>query len=134
MANEALFTQVDSELQQILDELSSREPIFHTKRFGSSFEDFERGTAPDFWEVGASGTVYQRERVWEVLEQRYNDPAYVDEWVTSDFFCRELSADTYLLTYVLHEGDRITRRATVWRREGQIWQVVYHQGTIVHDA
>ena len=49
-------------------------------------------------------------------------------------YCRQLGPDTYLLTYVLREGARITRRATVWRRTETTWQVVYHQGTIVHPG
>jgi len=61
MTNEAVFTHVDSGLEQVLEELRSREPIFHTERFGRSAEEFERSTAPDFWEVGASGRRYSRD-------------------------------------------------------------------------
>jgi hypothetical protein len=126
---------MSAEVAAVCVELAQREPIFHHPELtGTTRADFEASTVGDFWEVGASGTVYERDYVWEILEQRYNDPAYKDEWATSDFFCRELCADTYLLTYVLHEGDRVTRRSTVWRRGGQTWQVVYHQGTIVRDA
>jgi len=39
-----------------------------------------------------------------------------------------------LLTYTLAQGARITRRATIWRRCGSDWKIVYHQGTIVEDA
>ena len=52
MNKEAVFTHVDPGLKQILDELRTREPIFHTERFGRSLDDFERATAPEFWEVG----------------------------------------------------------------------------------
>jgi hypothetical protein len=31
----------------------------------------------------------------------------------------------------LAEGERITRRATIWRRHVDGWKIVYHQGTIV---
>jgi|SRR6185437_12108361 len=61
MDNETVFTHVDSQLRGVLEELRNREPIFHTDRFGKSLEDFERGTAPDFWEVGASGRRYTRD-------------------------------------------------------------------------
>jgi hypothetical protein len=90
-------------------------------------------TAPDFWEVGASGEIYSRERLWATLERRYADPDYWtgDLWETSDFLCREVALDAYLLTYTLRQGERLTRRLTVWRRSGDTWEIVYHQGTIV---
>ena len=115
-------------------ELAPREPIFHHPELGATRDHFEAQTVTDYWEVGASGTVYRRAEIWPVLEMRYGDPSYQDEWETSDFFCRQLGPDTYLLTYVLREGARITRRATVWRRTETTWQVVYHQGTIVHPG
>ncbi|HEY8720176.1 hypothetical protein [Pengzhenrongella sp.] len=47
------------------------------------------------------------------------------------FHHRELAADTYLLTYVLQQGDRRTRRSTLWQRAGNSWRALYHQGTVV---
>jgi hypothetical protein len=48
-----------------------------------------------------------------------------------DHVVRRLGADTYLITYVLRQGDRITRRATVWQSDDSGWRVLYHQGTVV---
>ncbi len=122
------------EVDAVCQELAAREPIFHHPELGATRHDFMAQTVPDFWEVGASGTEYQRAEIWPILEARYGDPAYRDEWEASDFFCRQLGRDYYLLTYVLREGARVTRRATVWRRVSAIWQVVYHQGTIVDSG
>lgn len=58
----------------ILAELMAREPIFHRLELGTSRADFEAQTAEDFWEVGASGRVYDRETVWATLRERYADP------------------------------------------------------------
>jgi hypothetical protein len=120
----------DHDLAGVLAELVAREPIFHRPELGTSRTDFEEMTADDFWEVGASGAVYDREVVWDVLEGRYaaDEP---DEWDTGEFAIRALSDSVYLLTYVLTQGERVTRRATVWRRAGGSWQIVYHQGTVV---
>jgi hypothetical protein len=84
----------------------------------------------DFWEVGASGRRYTRKHTLEVLEKRTGT---LDEelWETTDFRCQELAADLYLLTYTLRQGERITRRSTIWRRSTEGWKVVFHQGTIV---
>ena len=119
----------------VCDELVAREPIFHHPELGTARADFDAQTDDDFWEVGASGTVYRRDEVWSILAGRCEDATYVDEWETSDFACRPLGGDTYLLTYLLRqEGDRVTRRSTIWRRTPPTWQVVYHQGTIVTDG
>jgi hypothetical protein len=118
------------ELKSVLEELRRREPIFHHPEFGTTRRDYEAMTHPEFWEVGASGRRYSREFVLDTLESRLPDPEE-DKWVTSDFLCREMGADNYLITYTLAQGRRITRRATLWRRAKEGWQALYHQGTIV---
>lgn len=122
------------EVAAVCDELAAREPIYHhPHELGTTRVDFDAQTAEDFWEVGASGTVYQREQIWATLEQRYGDPDFRDEWEASGFHCRALGTDYYLLTYLLREGARVTRRATVWTRAAVGWQVVYHQGTLAES-
>lgn len=120
----------ETKLLPILEELRRHEPIFHRPELGTTRADFEAMTEPDFWETGASGRRYSREYVLDVLEERYRQPTE-DDWETRDFHCREIAADNYLLTYTLQQGQRITRRATLWRRTAQGWKIVYHQGTPV---
>jgi hypothetical protein len=122
----------EGERDDVLDELIAREPIFHRLELGTSRADFERLTAPDFWEVGASGRIYSREVVWETLEERYAHPAD-DPWETSDFRCRELAQGTYLLTYTLAQAERLTRRMTIWQDNPGGWQILYHQGTVIEQ-
>jgi predicted RNase H-like HicB family nuclease len=122
------------ELQGVLAELSRREPIFHRPEFGTTRADFERMTAEDYWETGASGRRYSRQSVLDGLEERFSVP-HEDVWETREFHCRRLSEDTYLLTYtLLQDHQRLTRRATIWRSTAEGWKIVYHQGTIVQDA
>ncbi|MFF2554019.1 DUF4440 domain-containing protein [Nocardia sp. NPDC058058] len=122
-------------LHDVLAELERREPIFHHPEFGTSREDFERSTAPDFWETGASGQRYSREFVWATLEQRRlaaeREPQPDESWQASEFQLREIASDTYLLTYTLRQQDRVTRRLTVWQRGANDWTILYHQGTVV---
>jgi hypothetical protein len=126
----ALVTDLD--LQAVLDELRQREPIFHRPEFGTTRSDFESMTDPAFWEVGASGRRYSREYVLATLEKRSASPAE-DLWETRDFHCREIAPDNYLLTYTLLQGERVTRRSTIWRRTAQGWKILYHQGTVVEE-
>jgi len=113
--------------------LRSREPIFHRLPLGATRRDLEAMTADDFWEVGASGRVYDRATALDVVERRYADPPYdpMAGLVVSDFGCRPLSADTWLVTYHLMQDERATRRSSIWRRTPTAWQLVYHQGTVI---
>jgi hypothetical protein len=122
------------ELDRVLAELSVREPIFHRSPFGTTRAEFERMMAEDFWETGASGRRYSRSFVLGELERRLAAP-HDDLWETSDFCCRALGRDVYLLTYTLLQNkQRLTRRATIWQRTADGWKIAYHQGTIVQDA
>ena len=121
----------DAELAAVLAELSSREPIFHRPELGTTRADFEHMTAEDFWEIGASGRRYSRAYVLDELDKRHAAP-YEEVWETSDFGCRRLADDVYLLTYtLLQDKTRLTRRSTIWQRAGNGWKVVFHQGTVV---
>jgi hypothetical protein len=127
----------DPELAEILAELSRREPIFHRPEFGTARADFEKMTQEDFWEVGASGRWYSRTTVLDELERRHSAP-HSDIWETSEFRCRRLAPDVYLLTYLLVQNlalneVRRTRRSTVWERTVEGWKIGYHQGTVIRD-
>ena len=123
-------------LLDVLQELMKREPLFHRREHVNNRADFERETADDFWEIGASGRRYSREYVWATLKERH-ESSDVDEfelarWQTRDPHLREIAPKTYLLTYTLWgQGDRLTRRLTVWQGSIQDgWKALYHQGTV----
>jgi hypothetical protein len=130
----------EPEYLDVLNELMQREPIFHHPEFGKSRQDFEKMTDGAFWEVGASGRRYSREYTLAEVARRYEDSAYQgihsapeNTWQTKDFYCRSIALDTYLLTYTLIQGDRVTRRSTLWQHVDTGWKILYHQGTIVND-
>lgn len=113
-------------------ELRKREPIFHRPEHGTTRTDFEAMTVVDYWEVGASGTVYDRSTLLIELERRFADPAYdpMDSIELSDFAVRQAGEDVWLATYALRQGHRHSRRVSVWRLSGDDWFLVYHQGTV----
>ncbi|WP_375512121.1 hypothetical protein [uncultured Nostoc sp.] len=117
-------------LVPVLNELMRREPIFHRPEFGITRRDFEDMTDSDFWEVGASGCRYSRDYILDMLEKLYENPTE-EIWETKDFHCLEIAPENYLLTYTLIQGERMTRRSTIWRRSELSWKIVYHQGTVV---
>ncbi len=129
-----ITTVLDPSLPGVLEELRSREPIFHRPELGTTRADFENMTVADFWETGASGRRYTRAEVLDALEKRYASP-HADVWETRDFECRKLAEHVYLLTYtLLQNGKRRTRRCTVWKRTPKGWKIVYHQGTLVQES
>ncbi len=93
----------DDECLEVLQELISREPLFHHPEFGTTREDFENMTDLAFWEVGASGRRYSREYTLAEVVKRYENPQYLgihsppeNAWETKDFYCREIATLTCL--------------------------------------
>jgi hypothetical protein len=121
------------DLTDVLTELAAREPIFHRPEV-TSREEAERLTVDDFWEIGASGKIYDRAFIIEELERRARAGTPPDSFATSNFACRQLGSDTYLLTYTLVQNHvRKTHRSTIWRHTPEGWKIVFHQGTIVAE-
>jgi hypothetical protein len=125
------FKVTERDLLPVLEELRRREPIFHRPEFASDRIGFERMMSLDYWEVGASGRRYSRDFILRTLEANPPIDADAAGWQSWDHQCRRLGPDTYLLTYRLRQGDRLTRRVTIWLNTPEGWQVLYHQGTIV---
>lgn len=123
----------DPALQDILEDLKSREPIFHRPEHGITQDDFDRMMHADFWEIGASGRRYSRQFILAELERRRQNHVE-DIWETSDFECRILAPGVYLLTYTLIQNRiRKTRRTTLWQHTEVGWKILFHQGTMVED-
>ena len=125
------FTYTETALLPVLRELMAREPIFHRHETASTLDDFDRLMAPNYWEVGVSGRRYSRAFILQTLAIHPPVDAAAKDWQIADPQCRQLATDTFLFTYTLHQGERVTRRATLWQRSPIGFQVLYHQGTTV---
>jgi hypothetical protein len=125
------FTHTDPDLPPVLEELRRREPIFHTPEFGATRSEFERATAPEYWEASASGRRYSREFILRTLQDHPPVNAASVGWQCYDHALRRLGPDTYLMTYTLRQVERLTRRATIWQSTSEGWRILYHQGTII---
>lgn len=120
--------------EDVARQLAAREPIFHRPEFGRSRREFEAMLDTDFWEVGASGRKYSREFVLDVLDQRHQSPV-VEQFAITDFDCRRVGDDVYLVTYRLEQaGSRLSRRSTLWRQSADGWKALYHQGTLISSG
>lgn len=83
--------------------------------------------------MGASGAVYRRDYVIEVVTQRYATGADPDDraWAVDDFAVRRITDDVWLACYLLQQGERRSRRSTLWERTPDGWRALYHQGTLL---
>jgi len=127
------FLTTDPDLLPVLHDLERQEPIFHRPEFAATCADFDQLMAPDYWEIGASGRRYSRSFVLQTLAKQAPLDAGAANWQTTDFACRQLGPDTYLVTYTLDQASRLTRRSTIWRRNGSNWQILFHQGTMIES-
>lgn len=118
-----------NKFDDVITELSAREPIFHRRKFGTTRGDLERMTVEAFWEIGASGKVYQRDQVIDTVLKRFADGPEPHDWPCRDFRLTTLSDGLFLISYILDEPGRVTRRSTIWQETGEGWKVVFHQGT-----
>jgi hypothetical protein len=131
MDHQSTFAVIPPKLEEVFQQLRQHEPIFHTDAFGRTRAQWEHSTAPDYWEVGASGRRYTRDFILDQLEK--SPPVHVATagWSCTDFGLRQIGPQVYLLTYTLHQRMRVTRRSSLWERAAEGWRILFHQGTIV---
>ena len=85
--------------------------------------------ADDFVEFGSSGRVFDKRQVIASLQGE--EPR---QRSLSDFRAVLLAAGVALVTYRVHAIDAsgtstASLRSSIWRREGERWRVIFHQGT-----
>ena len=93
-------------------------------------EDASSLIADDFVEFGASGRVWTKAEVIAAMSQW--QPV---ERIVGDFKVLELSPSVCLVTYKVIGTNRqpapFSLRSSIWRSNGERWEIVFHQGTNV---
>lgn len=123
----------DPDVVPVLVELQAREPLLHRLTRRPETGDPYAYLAADFVAVGPTGRRLERRDVVGALSRR-REAREFQTWQADDFHCRALGEDTFLVTYELRRGGRTSQRMTLWRRAGQGWEAVYHQGTAVRTT
>ncbi len=84
--------------------------------------------APDFWEIGRSGRVYQRADTLSVPRQPLDVVMPLP-----DFQVRLLASDIAQVTYqsvvTVAGAIEYARRSSIWSRTARGWVLRFHQGT-----
>lgn len=87
-------------------------------------EEISRLIADDFTEFGASGGIWNKA---DLVEQLPRQP--FTQRTISEFAVKPLSENTALVTYQCHTAASNSRRSSIWRKQDEQWQMVFHQGT-----
>ena len=87
-----------------------------------STEKLNRLIADDFVEFGSSGKIYNKQDCIKPDEDSR-------KFVANDFKVEELSKDVMLATYKTTEDGVASLRSSIWKRYGDEWKMIFHQGT-----
>jgi ribonuclease HI len=79
---------------------------------------------PEFREIGASGRRWDRAGVIDALTADPGEP-----WSAHEIVARRVVRDVVLVTYTARRAAGASLRSSLWVRENDRWQVVFHQGT-----
>lgn len=116
-----------------LADIRSLEEALHRPEVRRSRETLEALLSVEFVEFGASGAVYNRATIIDLLIQENGSEK--DDLRTTNYALTSISHDAVLLTYeserTQNDGSkRYVLRSSIWKRNGDRWQMLFHQGTI----
>ncbi|TFI45618.1 nuclear transport factor 2 family protein [Rhodococcus sp. 1R11] len=80
--------------------------------------------AEDFTEVGASGAVWDKASILDLLGTE--DSVEIEVLELSG---RAISADFVLVHWISQTSGKRARRTSLWRRTTSGWELIHHQGT-----
>lgn len=106
------------------------EQELQTKACRSNRARVRKLLAPDFIEVGASGRVWDRPSVLDLLASQTNDD---EEIAVEQLTGRMLGEGFALVRWDSASQGRRARRTSLWRCTNGRWQLVHHQGTVLED-
>ena len=106
----------------LLDEIRELEERLLRPEVRASADTLEGLVADQFVEFGSSGRVYTKR---DVIRQMLAAPSVTVK--VADFTVLSISPDVALATYRTPNS----LRSSIWRREGENWRIVFHQGTPV---
>ncbi|MDZ5433423.1 DUF4440 domain-containing protein [Pseudomonas fluorescens] len=109
------------ELLQILLDL---ERSLLSQAFRQNLEEISRLIADDFIEFGASGNAWTKADLIDQLP----DEAFIQRTI-SEFAVKPLSEHIALATYQCHTETSRSLRSSIWRKQNEQWQMLFHQGT-----
>lgn len=119
-------------MSELLGLILSLEKALVDPEIRASREQLDTLLADDFMEFGTSGRVYRKAHTMEQLPKTAS--SYGGTHEISDFEIKQLSPEYVHATYrsdtTYTDGERKRAyRSSLWRKEGEQWRMVFHQGT-----
>ena len=114
----------DAELVALLLRLELQLMDPHFRRDRAAVADL---LAEDFYEFGASGRVWSRDAILELM---VTEPEFAQP-VVEDFAVRMVASEVALATYRVVRESGSNLRSSLWIQEQGQWKMLFHQGTRV---
>lgn len=89
-----------------------------------SIDQLNRLISNSFIEFGSSGKIYNKQDLFEFLPTEESKSYTVEDFTTS-----ELSESVILATYKVIINSQCSLRSSIWKFNGEVWQMIFHQGT-----
>lgn len=121
MNNEAVYNLLKSYDEKLLNPEIRKSP-----------QEISQLLADEFIEIGASGTVYDKQKTIETLVHEKGRHLLMEDYKT-----KELSAELILSTYLLVKSDKDdidkehSFRTSIWKISNGNWHLIFHQGTLI---
>ena len=95
-----------------------------------SREKIEALLHPDFFELGSSGGIYDRQMIIEMMSGEVSAGVII-----RDFETRKVSKGIVLVTYrSIGQSGEEARRSSLWVKTDGQWRIQFHQGTRIPNS
>ncbi len=84
--------------------------------------------APDFFEFGRSGRVYEREDTLRIPEQPINAKLPLMNF-SARLLDSNIAQTTYVSAVTYNDVEELANRSSIWSRTEHGWRLRFHQGT-----
>ncbi|WP_459041022.1 nuclear transport factor 2 family protein [Stenotrophomonas sp. PSU-St19] len=111
-------------------ELEALERALHAPQVRADREQLAALLDEDFSEIGSSGRCYGRDAALQEIPLERAQVLIESEQYAVWLLAEDLAQVRYRSRYHLDgQAQRWVLRSSLWRRHGQRWRVVFHQGT-----
>ncbi len=94
-----------------------------------SKEDLNNLLSDDFIEITSSGKMYDKKQIINALLEEENI-----SFKLQDFKIKNLSKTLVLVSYTAIQNNHlVSLRSSIWSNQDAKWQMIFHQGTMVHS-
>jgi len=108
------------------DHLYKLELSLLTSSVRKSTEALDQLLAEEFIEFGSSGKIFNKKEILEILPLEEGFGVYS----IKDFNLITLSPTVMLARYKATIDGTTSLRSSIWKNNGDTWQMVFHQGTL----